>query len=84
MLMYNLLEYSQNCSMISGSVWNYYKDEIDDVDNKKNERRPARSALLPPNRDGFQPLQPPIPSLNTEVTSLLNILVMFRGLLICL
>ena len=27
--MYNLLEYIQN----SGSLWNYYRDEIDDVDN---------------------------------------------------
>ena len=33
MPMYNLLEYSQNCSMTSGSLWNYYRDEIDDVDN---------------------------------------------------
>ena len=28
---YNLLEYSDNCSMRSGSLWNYYRDEIDDV-----------------------------------------------------
>ena len=27
--MYNLLEYIQK----SGSLWNYYRDEIDDVDN---------------------------------------------------
>ena len=31
MPMYNLLEYSQNYSMTSGSLWNYYRDEIDDV-----------------------------------------------------
>ena len=30
---YNLLEYSQNYSMISGSLWNFYRDEIDDVDD---------------------------------------------------
>ena len=30
--MYNLLEYSQNYSMTSGSLWNYFRDEIDDVD----------------------------------------------------
>ena len=30
MPMYNLLEYSQNYSMTSGSLWNYYRD--DDVD----------------------------------------------------
>ena len=34
MLMYNLLKYRDNNSMISGSLWNYYKDEIDDNANK--------------------------------------------------
>ena len=33
MLMYNLLEYSHNYSMTSGSLWNYYRDKIDDVDD---------------------------------------------------
>ena len=33
MPMYNLLEYSQNCSMTSGSLWNYYRDETDDVNH---------------------------------------------------
>ena len=28
MPMYNLLVYSGNYSMTSGSLWNYYKDEI--------------------------------------------------------
>ena len=27
MLMYNLLEYSNNCSKTSGTLWNYYRDE---------------------------------------------------------
>ena len=31
MRMYNLLEYSQNYSMTLGSLWNYYRDKIDDV-----------------------------------------------------
>ena len=31
MPMYNLLEYSQNYSMTLGSLWNYYRDKIDDV-----------------------------------------------------
>ena len=26
MPIYNLLEYSQSCSMTSGSLWNYYRD----------------------------------------------------------
>ena len=30
MPMYNLLEYSENFSMTSGSVWNYQKGEIND------------------------------------------------------
>ena len=30
MPMYNLLEYSDNYSMTSGSLWNYYRDEVND------------------------------------------------------
>ena len=33
MPIYNLLEYSQTYSVTSGSLWNYYRDEIDDVDD---------------------------------------------------
>ena len=33
MSMYNLLEYNQNNSMISGGLWNYYRDEINDTDD---------------------------------------------------
>ena len=32
MPMYNLLEYNQNYSMTSGSLWSYYIYKIDDVD----------------------------------------------------
>ena len=28
--MYNLLQYSDNYSMTSGSLWNYYRDEVND------------------------------------------------------
>ena len=53
MPMYNLLEYSQSYSVISGSLWNYYRDIIDDVDDnasdgksfkykKKNSRKYTR------------------------------------------
>ena len=31
MPVYNLLEYGRNYSMTSESLWNYYKNEIDDV-----------------------------------------------------
>ena len=32
--MYNLLEYSDNFSMTSGSLWNYYRDEVNDSANE--------------------------------------------------
>ena len=34
MPMYNLLEFSDNCSMTSGSFWKYYRDEKNDDANK--------------------------------------------------
>ena len=36
MPMYNLLEYSKNYSKTSGSLWNYYRDEITDETNDDN------------------------------------------------
>ena len=63
-LMYNLLEHSQNYSMTSGSLWNHYIDEIDDVDDNildgksfkyktkiigKTPERPERPPQLPQN-----------------------------------
>ena len=30
MLMYNLIEYNDNCSKTSGSLWQYYRDEPND------------------------------------------------------
>ena len=55
MLMYNLLEYSDNYSMASGRLWNYYRDvvndatnEIDTANNKINNSKPrARIILIP-------------------------------------
>ena len=34
---YNLLEYSENYSMTSGSLWNYYKDELNHSANENND-----------------------------------------------
>ena len=34
--MLNLLEYSKNYSKTSGSLWNYYKDELTDDTNYDN------------------------------------------------
>ena len=31
--MYNLLEHSGNYLMTSGSLWNYYRDEVNDTAN---------------------------------------------------
>ena len=36
MPMYNLLEYSDNYSMTSGSLWNYYRDEVNDDENEND------------------------------------------------
>ena len=68
--------------MISGSLCNYYRDEIDNLDvndnasdgksfeNKikiegKTPERPPQPENL---GDAEQPTQPPVPSLNVEVT----------------
>ena len=37
MPMYNLLEHSDNYSMTSGSLWNYYKDKVNDAANENND-----------------------------------------------
>ena len=37
MLVYNLLEYSENYSMTSVSLWNYYRDELNDDENETDD-----------------------------------------------
>ena len=37
--MYNLLKYSRNYSKTSGSLWNYYRDELTD---ETNDNRPKQ------------------------------------------
>ena len=39
MLMYNLLEYSENYSMTSRNLWNYYRDEINNDESETNRFR---------------------------------------------
>ena len=34
--MYNLLEYNDNYSIISGSLWNYYRDKLNDDENEND------------------------------------------------
>ena len=51
--MYNLLKYSYNYSMISGSLWNYYRAEVngdenenDNANNRMNESKTITSKSL--------------------------------------
>ena len=37
MPIYNLLENIQRFCMISGNLWNYYRDETDDVDDNASD-----------------------------------------------
>ena len=37
MPMYNLLQYSDNYTMTSGRLWNYYGDEVNADVNKNND-----------------------------------------------
>ena len=80
MPMYNLLEYSRNYSMTLVSLWNYYRDKIDNADDKasdgksfkyetkivgKTPQRQERPLQRPPNPDGSQPPQPSQPAVPT-------------------
>ena len=61
----NLLAYNQNYSMTSGSLWNYYRDEIDDVGDNASNGKPfkykskivGKTPEIPPRP--LQPQQPP-------------------------
>ena len=41
--MYKLLEYSENYSMTSGNLWNYYRDEINYSANQNNDANNDRT-----------------------------------------
>ena len=66
--------------MTSGSLWNYYRDEVDDVDDnaldgksfkyktkivRKTPQRPPKPPQPPLNLDGTQPPQPQQPAVPT-------------------
>ena len=36
MLMYNLSEYNDHYSMTSGSLWDYFRDDVNDDPNENN------------------------------------------------
>ena len=66
--------------MTSGSLWNYYRDEIDDVDDNASDDKSfkyktkivEKTQERPPQPgnpgDANQPPQLPVPTLNVEVT----------------
>ena len=80
MPMYNQLEYNQNYSTTSESLWNYYRGKMDDVyDNasggktfryktKRAPQTPKRPAQPDRDQDENQEPQPPAPALNVQVT----------------
>ena len=81
MLLYDLLEHNQKYFMISRSLWNYYRDENDGVDDKAlygksfNYKTKIVGKAQPGNEgDANQRQQPPVPAL--------NVVVIFEDLLI--
>ena len=73
--------------MTSGRLWNYYRDETDDVDDnasfswRKTEARPDGLEQPGPDAQGNpqpQPNQPLIQPLNSEVIVLLKYLSNFH------
>ena len=69
MSMYNLLGYSQNYSVTSRSLWNYYKDEIDNINDNASDGKSFKYKKIvgkSPARPGNErnPDRPAIPTLN--------------------
>ena len=86
--------YSQNYSVTSGSLWNYYRDEIDNVDDNasdsksfkyktkivgKTSRRPERPGN---EEDADGPQQSAVLTLNVKSLFHSNMLVIFGDFLI--
>ena len=74
MPMYNQLEYNQNYSMATESLWNYYRYKIDDVDDNASDGKSFNyntkivgNTPERPENDG-DANRPPAPTLNVEVT----------------
>ena len=83
MPMFNLLQYSQNYSMTSRSLWNYYRDEIDDVYNNTSDGKSfeyktkivGKTPALPENEEDIN--KSSVPILKVEVTVSLKYLNSF-------
>ena len=85
-----MLDYNQNYSLISGSLWNYYRNKIDNIhDNasdgksfkyiqekkKKIERKTTEKPVW--SGDTNKTPQPAVPTLNVELTISLRYLSNF-------
>ena len=72
--MYNLLEYCHNYPRTSGSLRNYYRDKIDEVDDNVSDGKSSKYKTKIPGRPGNDGdvNRPPVPTLNVEVTIPLN------------
>ena len=75
MSMYNLLEYSQNYSMTSRSLWNYYIDKIDNINDNSSD---SKSFIYKTKIVGKAPA---VPTLNIKVTITFKYLSTFRRFL---
>ena len=64
MAMYILLEYSDNYFMTSGSLWNYYRDKTDDVDDDAWEDKSFKYKIKIIEKTE---VWPPVTPLNTKV-----------------
>ena len=69
--------------MISGSLWNYYRDEIDDVDDNASDGKSIeyKTKIIGKTPEKFgnekDVNRPPVPTLNIKVTFLLKYLSNF-------
>ena len=76
--------------MTSGSLWNHYRDEINDFDDNawdsksiEYKAKIVTNTLERPGNEG-DTNQPPVPILNVEVTNPHKYLIAFwRSLMIC-
>ena len=50
MSMHNLLEYSDNYSMKSANLWNYYRDEVNDNSNENVDDYSANNSNIRTSR----------------------------------
>ena len=62
MPMYNLLEYSDNYSITSGSLWNHHGNEIDSVDNNASQSKSLEYKTKTKGKTPEWPVQPAQPA----------------------